>query len=87
LGGEGAIGRVNAKVALITGAARGQGRSHALRLGQEGADNIAADIADEVQTSLSATATDLAETVRLVEELDQRIVARKADVRDLGLLE
>jgi len=83
------MGRVEGKVAFITGAARGQGRSHALRLAQEGADIIAVDIDEQVQTSLALTATaeDLTETVKLVEELDRRIVARKADVRDLDALE
>ncbi|GAA3635211.1 mycofactocin-coupled SDR family oxidoreductase [Microbacterium awajiense] len=77
-------GRVEGKVALITGAARGQGRSHALRLAEEGADIIAVDLCAPVpglQYS-SATEEDLAETVRQVEALDRRIVARKADVRD-----
>jgi SDR family mycofactocin-dependent oxidoreductase len=83
------MGRLEGKVAFITGAARGQGRSHALRLAQEGADIIAVDIDEQVQTSLSPTATDadLAETVKLVEELDRRIIARTADVRDLAALE
>ncbi len=77
-------GRVEGKVALVTGAARGQGRSHALRLAEEGADIIAVDICEPIpglQYS-SATEEDLAETVRQVEALDRRIVARKADVRD-----
>ena len=83
------MGRVEGKVAFITGAARGLGRSHALRLAQEGADIIAVDIDEQVETSFSPTATaaDLAETVKLVEELDRRIIARTADVRDLGALE
>lgn len=82
------MGRVEGKVAFITGAARGQGRSHALRLAQEGADIIAVDIDQQVETSLAPTATaeDLAETVKLVEELDRRIIARTADVRDLDAL-
>jgi SDR family mycofactocin-dependent oxidoreductase len=77
------------KVAFITGAARGQGRSHALRLAQEGADIIAVDIVEQVPTAWcpTATADDLAETVKLVEELDRRIIARTADVRDLAALE
>ena len=82
-------GRVEGKVAFITGAARGQGRSHAIRLAEEGADIIAVDIAGPV-TSVTgyplATAEDLAETVKLVEALDRRIVAHKADVRDSGAL-
>ena len=77
-------GRVAGKVAFITGAARGQGRSHALRLAQEGADIIAVDLCEPIDTVNypMATEDDLAETVRLVEALDRRIVARKADVRD-----
>jgi SDR family mycofactocin-dependent oxidoreductase len=83
------MGRVEGKVAFITGAARGQGRSHAIRLAQEGADIIAIDVLEHVPGAPYAAATedDLAETVRLVEALDRRIVARKADVRDYGALE
>jgi SDR family mycofactocin-dependent oxidoreductase len=72
------------KVALITGAARGQGRSHAVRLAQEGADIIAVDLCSQIK-SVSypmATEADLAETARLVEELDRRVVTQVADVRD-----
>lgn len=80
------MGRVEGKVAFITGAARGQGRSHALRLAQEGADIIAVDICAPLpgmdRYYKGATEEDLAETVRQVEALDRRIVARKADVRD-----
>jgi (+)-trans-carveol dehydrogenase len=82
-------GRVAGKVAFITGAARGQGRSHALRLAAEGADIIAVDLCaqlDSVQYPL-ATSADLAETARLVENLDRRVVAVEADVRDLASLE
>jgi (+)-trans-carveol dehydrogenase len=77
-------GRVAGKVALITGAARGQGRSHAVRLAQEGADIIALDLCDQVASVgyPLATPADLAETVRLVEALDRRAVAVQADVRD-----
>lgn len=80
------MGRMDGKVALITGAARGQGRSHAVRLAEEGADIIALDICRPVQTAPyeGATADDLAHTVKLVEELDRRIIAREADVRDLA---
>ncbi|GAA3062630.1 mycofactocin-coupled SDR family oxidoreductase [Pseudonocardia yunnanensis] len=72
------------KVALISGAARGQGRNHAVRLAAEGADIIAFDIAAPVhaQGAPAASPADLAETVRLVEELDRRIIATQADVRD-----
>ena len=80
-------GRVEGKVALITGAGRGQGRSHALRLAQEGADIIAVDICHDVDGALPmSTPEDLAETVKLVEALDRRIVARQADVRDFDAL-
>jgi SDR family mycofactocin-dependent oxidoreductase len=81
-------GRVAGKVAFITGAARGQGRSHAIRLAEEGADIIAVDICrdyDTVEYAL-ATAADLAETVKAVEALDRRIVAAQADVRDPAAL-
>jgi SDR family mycofactocin-dependent oxidoreductase len=82
-------GRVEGKVAFITGAARGQGRSHAIRLAQEGADIIAVDLCqqiDSVPIPLS-TPEDLAETVKEVEALDRRIVARQADVRDAAALQ
>src|SRR5580693_7615077 len=81
-------GRVAGKVAFITGAARGQGRSHAIRLAQEGADIIAVDLAGQIGSVPYAMATpaDLAETVKEVEALDRRIVATQADVRDFGAL-
>jgi SDR family mycofactocin-dependent oxidoreductase len=82
-------GRVEGKVAFITGAARSQGRSHALRLAQEGADVIAVDICapvESIQMYPPATEEDLAETVRQVEALDRRIVATRADVRDPAAL-
>jgi SDR family mycofactocin-dependent oxidoreductase len=77
------LGRVAGKVAFITGAARGQGRSHAIRLAQEGADIIAVDICetfDSMNYPL-ATAEDLAQTVKEVEAEGRRIVAVKGDVR------
>jgi oxidoreductase, SDR family len=77
-------GRLEGKVAFITGAARGQGRSHAVRLAQEGADIIAVDICAQIGSVAypMATPEDLAETAKEVEALDRRIVARQADVRD-----
>lgn len=82
------MGRVEGKVAFITGAARGQGRAHAVRLASEGADIIAVDICERVEHSVAVPATedDLAETAALVEKLDRRIVTRKADVRDYDAL-
>ena len=81
-------GRVEGKVAFVTGAARGQGRSHAVRLAQEGADIIAVDLAGQVASVPypMATPEDLDQTVKEVEALDRRIVARQADVRDYGAL-
>ena len=80
------MGRLEGKVAFITGAARGQGRAHAVTLAREGAQIVATDICgqiDGVQYDL-ATQADLDETVRLVEEQDQRCIAIKADARDSG---
>ena len=73
------MGRVEGKVAFITGAARGQGRSHAIRLAQEGADIIAIDVCEDQPDIPYAGATheDLAETVRQVEALDRRIIATR----------
>ena len=77
-------GRVEGTVAFITGAGRGQGRSHAVKLASEGADIIAIDILHDVEGALPmATPDDLAETVKLVETHDRRIIATQADVRDL----
>ncbi|SNS83602.1 (+)-trans-carveol dehydrogenase [Geodermatophilus saharensis] len=83
------MGRVEGKVAFITGAARGQGRAHAIRLAEEGADVIAVDICQDIATVPfpGATEADLRETVKAVEALDRRIVAQQADVRDLGALQ
>ena len=73
------------KVAFVTGAARGQGRNHAVRLAEQGVDIIALDINDSIPTVAydGPTDEDLAETVRQVEALDRRIHAEKGDVRDL----
>ncbi|PQE00885.1 putative short-chain type dehydrogenase/reductase [Mycolicibacterium parafortuitum] len=78
-------GRVEGKVAFITGAARGQGRSHAVRLAEEGADIIAIDVCGPVSTHTDippATPDDLAQTVDLVKGTGRRIVAAEVDVRD-----
>jgi SDR family mycofactocin-dependent oxidoreductase len=76
--------RHEGKVAFITGAARGMGRAHAVKLASEGADIIAVDICAEFESTdyPGATTDDLAETVKLVEAQGRRIVARRADVRD-----
>ncbi|MDV6262727.1 mycofactocin-coupled SDR family oxidoreductase [Rhodococcoides yunnanense] len=82
------MSRFEGRVVLITGAARGQGRNHALRFAAEGADIIAVDACADVDTVGYdlATEEDLAETVRLVEQLDRRILASKTDVRNLEAL-
>src|SRR5690242_5669389 len=81
-------GRVEGKVAFITGAARGQGRSHAVTLAREGADIIAVDIAAQIGSVPypMATREDLAQTVKEVEAAGRRIVAATADVRDYDAL-
>ncbi|MCW2831080.1 MAG: limC [Aeromicrobium sp.] len=78
------MGRLDNKVALITGAARGQGRSHAVHLAREGADVIALDICEQIPSVAYplGTTDDLSETVRLVEAEDRRIISVQADVRD-----
>ena len=83
------MGVLEGKVAFITGAARGQGRSHAVRLAQEGADIIAVDIAAQIDSVPYPLATpeELAETVSQVEALDRRIHAVQADVRDRAALQ
>jgi SDR family mycofactocin-dependent oxidoreductase len=81
-------GRVAGKVAFISGAARGQGRSHAVRLAQEGADIIAVDICGPIDNLAyeSSTPADLVETADLVKALDRRIVTAEVDVRDFDAL-
>lgn len=83
-------GALEGKVAFITGAARGQGRTDALRLARDGADIIAVDLCGPVSSVEGVyalpTPEDLAETVRLVEQTGRRIVAHRADVRDLDAL-
>jgi SDR family mycofactocin-dependent oxidoreductase len=78
------VGVLNGKVAFISGGARGQGRSHCVRLAEEGADIITFDICGPVESVDYAMPTidDLEETVKLVENLGRKIVARQADVRD-----
>ncbi len=78
-------GRVEGKVAFITGAARGQGRSHAVRLAEEGADIIAIDVCRQISSESripAATPDELAETADLVKNLGRRIVTAEVDVRD-----
>jgi (+)-trans-carveol dehydrogenase len=81
-------GRVEGKVAFVTGAARGQGRSHAVRLAQEGADIIAVDIcrgfADS--TAPASTPEDLSETADMIKNLDRRVVTEIVDVREYDAL-
>src|SRR5271155_5830259 len=81
----GGAGRLKGRVAFITGAARGQGRAHAVRMASEGADIIAVDIAGKLPSCVrydSATPEDLAETVRLVEAAGRQIMASATDIRD-----
>jgi len=82
------VGKLDGKVAFITGAGRGQGRSHAVRLAEEGADIIAVDICAPMPTVPYALATpdDLRETASMVEDRDRRIVACQADVRSRAQL-
>jgi (+)-trans-carveol dehydrogenase len=81
-------GRVEGKVAFITGAARGQGRAHAVRLAEEGADIIAVDICKQVETVQIPLSTpeDLAETADLVKGHNRRIYTAEVDVRDFDAL-
>jgi SDR family mycofactocin-dependent oxidoreductase len=81
-------GRLEGKVAFITGAARGQGRAHALAMAREGADIIAIDICAQIESNPYPLATpdDLAETERAVKDLGRRVVAQVADVRDRAAL-
>ncbi len=82
------MGRVAGKVAFITGAARGQGRSHAVRLAEEGADIVAVDLCRDIDSIgyPMARPEDLDETARLVEKTGQGIVIAQADVRDAAQL-
>jgi SDR family mycofactocin-dependent oxidoreductase len=82
------MGRVEGKVALVTGAARGQGRNHALRLAEQGADVIVLDICEDLPTIPYALATEeeLQETAEGVEKFGRRVVSAKVDIRDADLL-
>src|ERR1700756_1326148 len=83
-GGAPVTGRVQGKVAFITGLARGQGRAHAIKLASEGADIVGLDICAQIDTVdyPMSTPDDLQQTVKLVEQAGQRILARIGDVRD-----
>jgi len=83
------MGKLEGQVAFITGAARGQGRAHAVRMAEEGADIIAVDICQQLQSVgyPMSNRDDLDETVRLVTDLGQRIEAYEADVRNLDELQ
>src|SRR6202012_3991414 len=80
------MGTLDGKVAFVSGIARGQGRSHALRLASEGADIIGVDICHDIDSMdyPNATPADLAETTKLIEHLDRRVITSEADVRDFG---
>jgi SDR family mycofactocin-dependent oxidoreductase len=83
------MGDLEGKVAFITGAARGQGRAHAVRLAADGADIIALDICRDIDSMdyPNATPDELEETIKLVENEGRRIVARQVDVRDADALQ
>ncbi|EUA23349.1 short chain dehydrogenase family protein [Mycobacterium xenopi 4042] len=83
------MGNLEKRVAFITGAARGQGRAHAVRLAAEGADIIALDICRNIESMdyPNATPDDLDQTVDLVKHQGRRIIARQADVRDADAVE
>ncbi|MFL0173148.1 mycofactocin-coupled SDR family oxidoreductase [Mycobacterium sp. SMC-13] len=80
-------GALEGKVAFVTGAARGQGRAHAVRFAREGADVVAIDICGPVSDTITypmPTSEDLAETARLVEAEGRKVLAREVDIRDLA---
>ena len=83
-------GPLEGRVAFITGAARGQGRAHAIRLAGEGADIIAIDVCGPISETITyrlGTVEELAETVRAVEATGRKVLAREVDVRDLAALQ
>lgn len=82
------MGRVSGKVALVTGAARGQGRSHAVRLAKEGAAVVAVDLCDQIASVPypMARPADLEETAHRIKEVGGDVLTRQADVRDAGQL-
>ena len=82
-----AQGPLEGRVAFVTGAARGQGRAHAVRLANEGADIIAIDVCGPVSDTITypmPTSEDLAETVAAVEATGRKVLAREVDIRDLA---
>ena len=83
-------GPLDGRVAFITGAARGQGRAHAIRLANDGADIIAVDICRPISETITyplATSEELAETVQAVEATGRKVLAREVDIRDLEALQ
>ena len=83
-------GSLEGRLAFITGAARGQGRAHAVRLANEGADIIAIDVCRPISETITyplATSEDLAETVQAIEASGRKVLARAVDIRDLAALQ